>query len=352
MGEPKITVIMPVYNVEAYVGKAIESVIAQTLPEWEMFCVDDGSTDNSGAVLDAYAARDPRINVIHKENGGAHSARNLAIDRAAGEYLYFMDADDWAEPEMLRGMYAAAKESDAQLVVASFYIDTYYSDTEYYEQLRRDTDAFYPDAASFRAHAHVLFDMNLLYPPWNKLYRADYIKDNGLYFPNMLWDDFPFNIAVVKDIERVRVLDKGYYHFLRKRAESETAKYVPSMYEKRETEQTWMEQLYAYWGVDTPESREFLARRYIERAVGCVENLANGACTLSLNERRAAIKTMISSERARNALKIARPKSAYMKLMLVPFKMKNVTLVYLEGKCVSFVKSRDTKLFARLKARR
>ena len=92
---PKISVIMPVYNVQEFVGKAIESVLGQTLKEFEFLIVDDGSTDKSGEICDKYAAKDKRIRVIHKENGGAPTARNVAIEIAKGEYLYFIDSDDW-----------------------------------------------------------------------------------------------------------------------------------------------------------------------------------------------------------------------------------------------------------------
>ena len=85
-----------------------------------------------------------------------------------------------------------------------------------------------------------MFDANLLYPPWNKLFRADYLRKNGILFPETFWDDFPFVLAVVRDVERVGVLDTAYYHFLRARQESETARYRADMYEKREEEHGWM----------------------------------------------------------------------------------------------------------------
>lgn len=352
MGNAKVSIIMPVYGVEAYVGKAIESIQAQTFKDWEFFCVDDGTKDRSGEICDEYAEMDPRIIVVHKENGGAHSARNVAIDKACGKYMYFMDSDDWAEPDMLADMVALAEKNDSQLVVAGYYIDTYYSDTEKFVQEQTAADAVYHTAAEFRADAHILFDRNLLYTPWNKLYRADYIKENKLYFPKTLWDDFPFNLSVIRDIDRVCVTSKKYYHFIRKRAESETAKYVSTMYEKREEENGWMEELYSYWNIDTNETREFLARRYIERIIGCIENLTNRNCTLSAKEKKAEIKKIISTDRVKNALKTARPNSKYMKLMLLPLKMGNAGLAYFEGKTISAVKSRNTKLFAKLKAGR
>ena len=107
----------------------------------------------------------------------------------------------------------------------------------------------YPSQQLFRENAHKLFDKNLLYTPWNKLFSAQYIKENHLYFPNTFWDDFPFNLSVVRDVERVSVLEQKYYHFIRKRAESETAKYRSDMYQKREEENGWMRDLYDHWGI-------------------------------------------------------------------------------------------------------
>lgn len=352
MADIKVSVIMPVYGVEDYVGKAIESIQAQTLTDWEFFCVDDGTKDRSGEICDEYAAKDPRIKVIHKENGGAPSARNVAIDKAVGKYMYFMDSDDWTEPDMLEKMVAAAEKNDSQLVVSGYYIDTYYSDTEKFTQEQVCPAAVYGTKEEFRKNAYALFDKNLLYTPWNKLYLSSYILENKLYFPQTFWDDFPFNLSVVRDVERVSVLSDKFYHFIRKRAESETAKYRSDMYDKREEENGWMEELFAHWGVDTPEVREFLARRYIERIIGCVENVTNRNCPLSAKEKKAEIKRIISTDRVKKAVKTAKPNSKYIKIMLLPIKWNNAGLTYMEGRVISKVKSGNTKTFAKLKAGR
>ena len=352
MANVTVSVIMPVYGVEDYVGGAIESIQAQTLTDWELFCVDDGSKDRSGEVCDSYAAKDPRIHVIHKENGGAPSARNVAIDQAEGKYLYFCDADDWAEKTMLEDMVRIAEENGSQLVVAGFYIDTFYSDTEKFTQSQEVPSRVFATQREFREHAHELFDQNLLYTPWNKLFLASYIKDNKLYFPQTFWDDFPFNLSVVRDIEKVAVTSEKYYHFIRKREESETARYRSDMYEKREEEDGWMKDLYAYWNVSSPESKEFLDRRYIERLVGCVENLTNKNCDLSRRAKLKEIRQYITTPRAKEAVKNAQPRSGYMKVMLIPFKLRSTLLTYLESNVISYVKSGNTKLFATLKAHR
>ena len=349
----KVSIIMPVYKVEEYVGKAIESIQAQTLTDWEFLIVDDGTPDRSGEICDEYAAKDSRITVIHKENGGAPSARNTAIDIAKGEYFYFMDSDDWAEPNMLEDMYNLAKRDNAQLVVAGFYIDTYIGDGKYMsDDYTLDQDMVFSDKESFRKSAYKLFDKNLLYTPWNKLFDAKYIMDNNLKFPTTFWDDFPFCISVVKNVERVTVTSKQYYHFLRARTESETSAYRPGMYEKREEEHGWMMDLYRDWHVGDPASVEMIARRYVERFIGCVENVTNPKCDMSKKEKKQEIKKMLQNPRLDKMLKKAKPRSMYMKIMLLPIRWKNTTLTYLEAMVITYVKTKNTKLFTKLKVGR
>lgn len=343
---------MPVYNVENYIRPCIDSLLAQTFTQWELIAVDDGTPDNSGVICDEYASKDSRITVIHKENGGAPSARNAAIPKAQGEYLYFMDSDDWAEPTMFEDMYSLAKENDADLVVAGYYIDTYYSDTEFYSQEQSLPSRNFETQSDFREYAHEMFDKNLLYTPWNKLFRTKYIIDNNIRFKNTFWDDFPFVLDVIRDVNKVVLTENKYYHFMRARADSETAKYRSDMYEKREEEHGWMLSLYEHWGVDSKESKEMIYRRYIERVIGCVENVTNSACTLTSKEKSQQISKMINSKTTREALKIAEPNSTVMKLMLIPVKMRSTALTRLEGAFISKVKSGNVKLFAKLKANR
>jgi len=352
LSNPIVSIIMPVYGVEKYVGKAIDSIRSQSLSDWELFCVDDGSKDRSGEICDEYAKKDPRIKVIHKENGGAPSARNVAIDKANGKYFYFMDADDWAESTMLSDMVSICEEHSLELLISGYYIDTYYSDKSKFTQEQFAEDIIYSSAREFHENAHKLFDLNLLYTPWNKLYLAEYIKSNKLYFPQTFWDDFPFNLSVIRDVTRVGVTSEKYYHFIRKRAESETAKYRPEMYDKREEEAEWLYDLYDHWDFYSNEVDEVLSRRYIERLIGCVENITNKNCTMTKRQKKKEIKRIIKTKRVRKTIKAMNANSRYMKIMLIPIKYRMVWLTYLEGVVISFVKSHSTRIFAKLKANR
>lgn len=205
---------------------------------------------------------------------------------------------------------------------------------------------------SFRKNAYKLFDKNLLYTPWNKLFEAKYVMENNLRFPTTFWDDFPFNVSVVRNVERVTVTSKQYYHFLRARTESETAAYRPGMYEKREEEHGWMMDLYKEWRVNNAPSKEMIARRYMERFVGCVENITNPKCEMTKKEKKQEIKKMLQNPRIDQMGKVAKPRSFYMKLLLLPIKWHCTLLTYWEAKVITYVKTKNTKLFTKLKVGR
>lgn len=349
---PLVSVIIPVYDVEKWIGRAVESLQDQTFSDFELILVDDGSPDASGAICDKYASEDTRIRVIHKENGGAASARNAAIDVARGEYLFFMDADDWCEAGMLEDMCGLADEHGLDLVIAGFYIDTYYSDEKFFHEKKSVPSRLYASAREFREDAFRLFDRNLLYTPWNKLFRASYLRDRGIRFPEVWWDDLPFNLMVLRDIERVGVTERAYYHFLRARAESENTRYRSGVFEKREEEDRWMRDLYAHWGVDDRSSREFLARRHVERVIGCIEMMTSSDCPLSVRERKGEVRRMVLAPSVQDVINEVAPRSAMMKIMLAPMRWKAPGLMFLESRFISWVKRNFVGVFAYLKSRR
>ena len=114
-----VSCIIPVYNTEKYLPRCIESVLAQTFVDWETLLIDDGSTDASGSICDEYAAKDERIRVFHKENGGISSARNLGLNYAQGEWIFFVDSDDSLPKTSLESL--LSRSSDANIIVGGFF---------------------------------------------------------------------------------------------------------------------------------------------------------------------------------------------------------------------------------------
>lgn len=355
----KISIIMPVYNVAEYLPKAIDSVLNQSHKNIELFLVDDGSTDSSGTICDEYASKYSCINALHQKNAGAHHARNSALKLVSGEYVCFFDSDDYIDRNMLEDMLDAALEFKSDLVISGFYIDTYYSSDKYivlnyvpYTINGLEIENF-NNKEDFRKYSYLNFDRNMFYPPWNKMYKLSYLKEKNISFPITYRDDFPFVLSVIKDIDNVTYIKKQYYHFLRKRSESETQKYVANLYEKREEEHNEMLSLFSYWGlVNDEKSNEMISRRYIDRIVECMVNLFNTECKLSDDEKKETIKNYLNNDNFEHCIRTAQPNKIYLKLIYFILKTKNVSLCFQMAKFINFVKKNNVKLFSILKTNR
>ena len=189
----KVSVIIPAYNTETYIKQCIESILQQTLIEIEIIVVDDGSSDGTLNILTEYENNYPeKIRVFHKENGGQASARNLALQYAKGEFLGFVDSDDWIDLEMYEEMYNKAKEEGADIVICDT-IDHYL-----------DHDVLH--------HASSFDDKFSVTPSaCNKIFKASFAK--GIRFPEGLWyEDFEYTTKLLMMTEKISVIHKFFYH--------------------------------------------------------------------------------------------------------------------------------------------
>src|SRR4051812_47980519 len=116
---PKISIIVPVYNVQSFIRECIESILGQSFVDFELILVNDGSSDQSGFICDEYSNTDKRIVVIHKENGGQSSARNMGIESAKGEFIGFVDSDDWIHSDMYKTLYSKVMETNAEIIACN-----------------------------------------------------------------------------------------------------------------------------------------------------------------------------------------------------------------------------------------
>ena len=190
----KVSVIIPVYNVEAYLRQCLDSVVNQTLREIEIICVDDGSTDKSAAILKEYAAKDGRIKVLTQSNTGAGAARNVGIARATGEWITFCDADDWIEPNAIEKMVAAAQREDADCVCCGMLRDWRNGTTVF-----RPFDEMGP-SDTYNAVVNKLFKRNLL---------ENLKMDESV----SLGEDLMVSAQAMAKAKKIAVLEKGFYHY-------------------------------------------------------------------------------------------------------------------------------------------
>ncbi len=211
---PLISVIVPVYKVENYLRQAVESILQQTYRNLEILLVDDGSPDSCGNICDQYAKTDPRVKVFHKENGGISAARNFALDRARGDWISFVDSDDWIDPEMIEALLTNALQYDARISICGKFFE-YANGCPHPENDDDEIVVMKSPVQVARYHYGRHYFSNTI---WNVLFRRDFF-DSGLRFPaGVAYEDYPIGTEVILHGKKVVCTRKKYYHYRQRKS--------------------------------------------------------------------------------------------------------------------------------------
>lgn len=203
---PLISVIVPVYKVEKYLDQCVDSIVNQTYKNLEIILVDDGSPDGCPEMCDDWAKKDSRIKVVHKENGGLGNARNAGLAVSKGEYIGFIDSDDWCEPDMFQELLESSVEFDAPIAVCNALID--------WENGWAQERTSFSDGRIFWERSEILrnfFNGHLTAWACNKLYRRDLI--GFLHYPKQPYEDIPIARNLFTYVEKVAFSGKDSYHY-------------------------------------------------------------------------------------------------------------------------------------------
>ena len=210
-----VSIIVPIYNVERYLGACIDSVLAQTYGDFELILVDDGSPDNCGSICDTYAQKDDRIRVIHKPNGGLSDARNAGLDIAAGKYVYFLDSDDTIATDLLETV-VPIMERGADLV--AFSMQGFYDDGTVLPPSIRQTGEFVTDTPEKRIQFYhrVLLQGKIGWDAWSRIFVRDKIERCGLRFADnrkIFAEDLYFSLCYCAHAEHIVSIDACLYNY-------------------------------------------------------------------------------------------------------------------------------------------
>lgn len=213
MIKEKVSIVVPIYNVEKYINRCINSIVNQTYTNLQIILVDDGSLDNCGKIADEYAKKDSRIDVIHKKNGGLSDARNFGVKKITGDFTLFVDSDDWLDKNMVETMVSTINEFNADVVQVAFYYT--YKDHLLYD------DRFYKEDSE-----PVIYNNNELMKElvinnkvknfaWGKLYKSSLIKDipfkKGVLFEDVFWAH-----NVMKNVNKYVIIHKPLCYYLQR----------------------------------------------------------------------------------------------------------------------------------------
>lgn len=254
---PQISVIMPVYNVAPYLPQCMESVINQTWKDFELLCIDDGSTDSSSLILDSYAEKDSRIKVVHKENTGYGNSMNTGLRLAVGEYIAIIESDDFAEPEMLDKLYRAALDSKADIVKGNHFNHV------------EGEDSFCDWLGGFPKNQLI---NSKVYPQllgkadtiWTCLYRRRFLLENQIWFhetPGASFQDISFAEQGWLWAEKVYFIEDALLHYRKDNLDSSmhNPEKVFCVFEEYE----WLEAKFSeYWKAHPIIEKYFAAAKY------------------------------------------------------------------------------------------
>ena len=299
---PKVSIIVPVYNAAPYIRDCLDSIMSGNLKDIEVIAVNDGSSDNSLEILEEYRCKSGIV-VIDQPNAGASKARNKALDVAIGEYVGFVDADDWVEPQMYSKMYTAAKDADADIVFCNIYRN---SDLK----MRKYLPPGVYDANRIRHDIYPLLISNLdetsgkvtiRGAAWPRIFRRDLLERNHIRFDERLVynEDVMFCIEATLNANRYVYLGDDYLYHNRYVPGSLTKRFIPSLWIRQHRMIQKLKDMTVNIDYDFASQ---IDKKALEIAVYCIENLCKKDYDKTYVERHAEIRDIIKSSEIRNAL--------------------------------------------------
>lgn len=305
---PKISIIVPIYNAEKYIDRCMKTIYAQSFKDYEIILVNDGSKDNSAEICRKYEKADERVTFIDKENGGAGSARNAGIEVAKGEYLAFPDVDDWFEPEMYEELFSIAKREDYDVVFSGInfyglngegkpeYSRTVTCDSVVYhtkEECRRNVMTFFPTST--------VFDV-----PWNKLYKSSVIIDNNVRFSDTRrCQDAMFNIDFYNAIASAASTDKAYYNYIENTLSEVQRKFPQNYIDINIQYFSKLMEILSSWGMYKGKIKQHYDSSFVIAIYETMEMFENPVWDLSKKEQKEYINNIMSKSEISGFLKDA-----------------------------------------------
>lgn len=288
---PKISVIVPVYNTENYIGRCIDSILNQSFSNFELILINDGSNDRSSEIIKNY--EDNRIVFIDNNNNGVSETRNIGIKAAKGEYIQFVDSDDFIDKDMLKDTLKLLEDSNADCVMTGLYLDI-----EQDSKISTSTQTFeYFEAENKKDIAlNVLARMGGTYinSPINKLYKRNIIIENNIFMDKSidLGEDFLFNLMYLKFCNKVIFSDKCYYHYWMKIENNLTFKFRENKLDLMYLMYKKSEEYFKLSRLSKDEYRD-LNNLFIKWMYSCFIDLHNSGCNLTYKEKIKYLKEAI-----------------------------------------------------------
>ena len=348
----KISIIMPAYNCETTIEKAIESILSQTLKEIELIVIDDCSTDTTLDLVKKYAEKDTRIRYyVQEKNAGPGNAKNRGIRLAQGEYLGFCDADDWIEADMYENMYSSIFGNNCGVSVCGYSQDVYNEEN----LLVRSNEVIYKtisyDGAAEVSKGIAILDMKKQFSfSWNKIYERKILMEYNIVFSEKKFgEDFDFNADFFRYVNGMAVIGSAFYHYRKGNKDSLTEKFIPDYYEIITDRYQRMKSLLKYRNAYNRKIREIIAAVYLKHVLASFVHNCDRAGGYTMKMRRKFIADAFTSPVLKEAVREAKSYDRASQIYNHILRTENVTLNLIFARIVYFTQKRMQGVFDRLK---
>lgn len=294
---PKVSIVMPVYNVEKYIRDSIDSVLDQTYKDYELIIVDDGSPDGSPEICDDYASRYEQIKVIHKPNGGLSSARNAGVENAVGKYILFIDSDDTIEPELLEKAVSAAEKTDADVTIFGIKTVVTTNGRQVSEKDGSHETLILSTHREIEQKFTYLAEHSMWNHPIDKLYKRKTIVENNVRsdsFYDRVCEDTVFLLDLFPYISKICVIEGCFYNYYIRDTQSVVMKFIPERYEKYYGRFCKTRAVLDTFEEGDQDGQYFLYNLYCTFIIWAYEFMFHKDCKFSLLQRYRYIKKIFS----------------------------------------------------------
>ncbi len=358
-GAPFFSIVMPCYQAQDCIERALECVQAQTFADWELIVVDDCSPDSSGEIAEEFATRDQRIKVVHHgENEGLAAARNTGILQARGHYVWMPDADDIYDKDLLESVYAAILQAGNIDIVLFGHTEEYYNENGaflYSHQLPLqpgtydNPETWHSKVVEFERTTHYGY-------AWNKIYKLSRTRALDLSFEQVkLIEDISFNVAYFQDAQSLAVIAGTPYHYTKRQGKSLTNANDYSSREYLALHQQRIRLLYNQlesWNVLDSAARSTLGALYGRYVLSALERQCSTQENLTHKERRARCKKLYEDALFGELIEYAHAQSASLKVCLFVLKTRNITAILALARIIHFAHVYAYPLFTRARSER
>lgn len=287
----KYSVIIPVYNVEKYIDRCLKSVISQNYDDLEIIVIDNGSTDRSGSICDIYANEYANISVYHIENHGVGPARNFGLSKAKGEFISFVDADDYLVGNLFSDV-ESQLDSQLDLLVFSYYNSIEKNLSEIDRSAKILPSEGKKDKSDFIALFQELYLTDMMYTVWNKIYRREFLEEHQIVFESYeLGEDVRFNLNVYQHVNAVLLVKSCYYVYISGRVDSAMGQYNPNRMNYQLEELGKVDQLMTSWNIHDDQFIDQIKARIL---MSNIQNISKQK--MSLSKKRHYIEVLCRNQ--------------------------------------------------------